>query len=1531
MFNKNKHKIRTLLKRTAATVSAAAILLTGSLSASAVQIKYDWNSSDNPVFTKSFSAVNNGVGSITANKSKVVPFKATGEEYYAMCVLPGTGFASDYTDIDGVMVIPNMDEYGNYWESWYRDNRGEWTKDVSTSQKKFIALCSYYGYPYAKTDLSYFYATQVLSWEIIMGYRTCDTSDSSSFTNTYNGIKFRDYLNFKTTSALNSFKKAYNDLEKKVAIHYTRPSALSADETTAEKNAISMTYDWKTMKYTASFNIGNGYMDTSSPSNYRELIHDLGSNGAGFNVSYTTGTTSTKITVSTKEAFESTRTIFTERRMDKDIPKELQAKVYKKYGDQTLLKGTVDPDPYFGYISFKIQNMPNVWIEKEYKNGDGSLVINTELENCLEDTRFRMSTTANGTTYYVKAVYDSERDMYVFSELTTDKSQATSFHTLRTVTEDNNIVRGRFAVLDLPSKESSSVKYKVEEIASATGYGTTSATVTVPSYTDNSTKTVKLVNNGADYGSVDMTKIMLDESGNQYDVTNYDVAQEMINKYRNTAFVVGVMTDDGIKYITSTGAGKYPDAMGSHILKGTSAERFSGYDGRWYAAVEYIDDKGTIAFRDGALNSDISKAAIFQPASETNLVGDTYEICQYFGSIHFECIPTDENGNTLPMIFIEVGHAENFGHDETLGAENTVDFSYFDSISKEDFSSFSGLIQFPEGTVVNKGMTREYVLDPNSYYPAAVAATEDGEIRYASTDIYNQYYHVSLVLHKQDSDTEQPVSGAVYGLYSAENDLGSLIGTTTTDENGDGRFDTSIKSAVTYYVHEIEAPLGYAIDTEWHEVTFQIGEIPQNLILNSYQGEFDATMRDEPYKLDLVLNKTDGKNTIPVTGAEFDVITDQELTAKETAKLSDSEYAGKAYAAGDVVGKIVTDENGFAEYYGLPLGGVNHENTDAFNYTYDIVETFVPAPYVLDSAPYTVVTSLSDVSADKTAEKNIALAAETADIINYPQLVELTVEKKNDSGKPLEGVIFDVYAAEDVVINGVTIQPADSLIGTMSPTDADGKAYSVYIKSAEAGEMGGDYTYSIPIYPGFKYKLTEDVTTVPEYYEPLSEPVEFTAEYGGMELETVEFSKTIINYEKSGTVEVRKTTEGMLNLGGIDFTLSGTSDAGTEVNITAATDENGLALFEHIPLGTYTVTEDNSSTPYAYLTADPVEVEVFYAQTTVQEIHNDEKTGSVQIQKTTEGMLNLGGIDFTLSGTSDSGREISIYATTDESGLAVFKNIPIGTYTVTESSETIPYAYLTADPIEVNVYYAETTTQEIHNDEKTGTFEVHKTTKGMTDLEGISFVLAGTSDSGRDISITAVTDENGIATFENIPIGTYTITEVKSTVPAGYLVADATDVEVFYAETTTAEIFNDTTKVKVSKQDITTGEELPGAHLEVIDKDGNIVEEWISTNEPHMIEGVLIAGEEYTLRETIAPDGYKVATDIKFTVAEDGSVQTVIMHDEVIPSTPGTPSTSTPSTPTTPNPSTGTAVAGISVVLGAFCILLLSKRKNTDE
>ena len=80
---------------------------------------------------------------------------------------------------------------------------------------------------------------------------------------------------------------------------------------------------------------------------------------------------------------------------------------------------------------------------------------------------------------------------------------------------------------------------------------------------------------------------------------------------------------------------------------------------------------------------------------------------------------------------------------------------------------------------------------------------------------------------------------------------------------------------------------------------------------------------------------------------------------------------------------------------------------------------------------------------------------------------------------------------------------------------------------------------------------------------------------------------------------------------------------------------------------------------------------------------------------------------------------------------------------------------MTADPENVTVQYAQTTNIEISNAEKTGSIKVKKTTPGMVNLSNLVFILSGTSDTGREISIEATTDKNGIATFENVPIGTY--------------------------------------------------------------------------------------------------------------------------------------------------------------------------------
>ena len=114
---------------------------------------------------------------------------------------------------------------------------------------------------------------------------------------------------------------------------------------------------------------------------------------------------------------------------------------------------------------------------------------------------------------------------------------------------------------------------------------------------------------------------------------------------------------------------------------------------------------------------------------------------------------------------------------------------------------------------------------------------------------------------------------------------------------------------------------------------------------------------------------------------------------------------------------------------------------------------------------------------------------------------------------------------------------------------------------------------------------------------------------------------------------------------------------------------------------------------------------------------------------------------------------------------------------------------------------------------------------------------------------------------------------------------------------------DDITKVQISKVDVATGKELPGAELVIKDKDGNTVAQWVSEDKPHYIEK-LPAGD-YTLTEITAPNGYQLAESIAFTVLPTGELQTVVMKDARIPEE--TPHEDTPSN--TPQPTPGSTPA----------------------
>lgn len=606
---------------------------------------------------------------------------------------------------------------------------------------------------------------------------------------------------------------------------------------------------------------------------------------------------------------------------------------------------------------------------------------------------------------------------------------------------------------------------------------------------------------------------------------------------------------------------------------------------------------------------------------------------------------------------------------------------------------------------------------------------------------------------------------------------------------------------------------------EWREISTADGYMLSSKKAITVSADKTATTefvnkRNAPDKGELVIYKTDESGKKYLSGAKF------EVTAAEDIVVGGDYTLVKK---GDPIQTVTTDENGKATVTKYIFKG----------YSYTVTEIEAPTGYSLNSEPQTV-----------------KIATDTADfgtkvsVKNTEWTVPFIITKKNLGGELLPNCEFEILDENKCQITtGITDEngiatfslgygkyfyheiaaPEEYIIDdTLYPFEITEEGVSVYAKMTNylkegsikvtksttgnlnikdirfvvkgisdtnsdierelfTDENGEALFENLPI---GKYTVTEDGSTVPAAYLVADEQ-EVTVEYNT----TAEVKVT--NEEKTGSIKVQKRTEGQKNVEGITFYLKGTSDSGREINIPATTDKDGVAVFENVPVGTYMVIEDEETVPYGYLVADEKEVTVIYAETVDAEILNNEQTGSITIHKTTEGQKNVEGITFYLRGTSDTGREINIPATTDKDGIAKFENIPIGTYKVIEDEKTVPYGYLVAAEKEVTVTYAETVDTDILNTEQTGIIQVHKKTADMTNVEGIRFILSGVSDTGREIRIEAVTDKDGIAKFENVPIGTYTITEDGSTVPYGYLVADSKQVTVAYAQTVDTDMVNE--------------------------------------------------------------------------------------------------------------------------------------------
>ena len=627
---------------------------------------------------------------------------------------------------------------------------------------------------------------------------------------------------------------------------------------------------------------------------------------------------------------------------------------------------------------------------------------------------------------------------------------------------------------------------------------------------------------------------------------------------------------------------------------------------------------------------------------------------------------------------------------------------------------------------------------------------------------------------------------------------------------------------------------------------------------------------------------------------------------------------------------------------------------------YLLVEVQAPYGYALDSTPVSFTVSADNaekenaltvikVRKENTAQKGKISVQKTGDIFTSVNMASSAYTDENGelvvnsttytpvfANGNLSGAVFQVIAAEDIVtLDGTVHANAGDVVAEIT-TDENGYAETdlLYLGKYEIKEVQAPYGYVRNsesqfvelTYAGQEIAVLDTVNA------------SFVNDYQSVE---ISLSKVMENDELFGIgnnneyLSVRFGLFAAEDIQAADGTVIPADGLLSEVSL----DENMTAKFDvQIPFGRYYVQEIATDEHYV-LNGEKYLVNFEYMGQDIRTVDIDcgqfvnlLKRGRIEGHKVDDKSEPLENAVFGLF-TADCvkfSRDTAVMtAASDENGYFVFDEIPYGEYIIHEI-ET-PTGYIFSDESYPVTVSEDGDVVEITAVNKPITIEISKVNVYGEELIGAEMQLIDSEDNVVDEWVSDGTNH----VVSKLGAGEYVLKEIAA--PDGYVIAADIKFSVDVYGNVTVEnvdskavsdngdplitMVDDTTKVQISKQDITTGEELPGATLQIIDEDGNVVEEWVSTNEPHMIEGKLIASKEYTLKEIIAPEGYEIANEIKFTVNEDGSVTEVVMYDEL------TPKTTTPYTGDNHNDFAAFAMLGAaSVILAALIITKKGKK-----
>ena len=702
---------------------------------------------------------------------------------------------------------------------------------------------------------------------------------------------------------------------------------------------------------------------------------------------------------------------------------------------------------------------------------------------------------------------------------------------------------------------------------------------------------------------------------------------------------------------------------------------------------------------------------------------------------------------------------------------------------------------------------------------------------HATIEMTNEKYTAGSITVKKVDENGNPLEGAEFTLS------GPKIDKKTTDNNGVAEF-TGLEAG-KYFIIEKTAPKGYGRydGTVTVEIkadgTATVDDLPKGI---SFAGEtVTLTWTNTRDKGSISITKTDGNQ--PLSGAFFGLYKD-------------------AAAAGDLVKTAYTDRYGKALFVDLEAG------------TYYVKEIAAPNGYALDETirPFTI-------------GGNHAWDVKT-DIENSLKQYTLKLTKKGDDENLLEGVEFTLSG------NGITKKSASGKDGVVTFT---GLAFGEYTITEVEAPHG--YVKAAPI------KVTIDEKNTVGAYTP-NQAVD-----GG----TITNEHTVLTVLKIDDADKKP-------LAGATFRIKNSAGqyvsaengkfkafvSGEEMASVFETGEDGKFTLEYLPVGNNYALEEISA-PQGYIKVKgTTSFNIVKAQETVS-VGNSLIKGTLKLVKKDQHGKLLNGIEFVLkkggryvtanggnsrytyTGLADN-KEAATKLKTDENGRMEISGLLWGTYYLEEVNT--PAGLIAGEDIVVSV-----TDQsqkpiidlEVTNKLNTDSLSFKKTDGAGKGLAGAVFKLKLVDGSGTAYSTVkqmyAISDDEGLVSFEDVPYGVYELTEVIA--PEGYVrsnetyyvsigdaVAEGKNIGSVPNSWTNSRTEKEFTVKKVSADG---GEPLNGAVFQVLDEGKKLIEGKTITTLNGGSDTVTLPLGKYFLQETAAPEGYELNEElIPFEVTTNG-------------------------------------------------------------